>query len=179
MFGISEQWFKGCCQQMWEHLELRCVRDASHAAGGCPRCAREINPHWLLLLFSTLMLAPRRLVGPTAREYFWKAMDLRRLIEDVMLNSPAYSWGPTQSGVHGITLSCIAAALYTCYLADHGRVSDAWKLAGVAIRNAQAMGLHRDPGWEKLEKMDKMEREIRLLSWWYLVTSDRYVIYAG
>ena len=100
-------------------------------------------------------------------------MDARRLIEDVMMCSPAYSWAPTQSVVHGVTLSCIATGLYCCYLADHGRVSDAWKLSGVSIRNAQAVGLHRDPGWQKWEGMDKVERELRLLGWWYLAANDR------
>ena len=173
VYGLPERWFKRSCQQMWAHLDLCCIGTACHAAGGCPRCTREINPHWLLLCFSVLMLAPPRLVGTTARTFFWNAMDTRRLIEDIMLSSPACSWAPTQSVVHGVTLGCIAAAFYSCYLADRGRLSDAWKLTGMAIRNAQAVGLHRDPGWHKWESMDKIERELRLLAWWYIAACDR------
>ncbi|KAH9920875.1 uncharacterized protein BXZ73DRAFT_91886 [Epithele typhae] len=173
VLGIPEQWFRSACQQMWAHLDLRCVGPACHAAGGCPACTREINPHWLLLLYSVITLAPRRLLGPTAETYFWRAMDARRLIEDVALSSPTYAWATKQSMSHGVTLSCIAAACYCCYLTDHGRVSDAWKLIGMTIRMAQAVGLHRDPGWHKWEAMDKVERELRSLSWWYLASSDR------
>ena len=162
---------------MWAHLDLRCPGEACHASGGCPRCTREINPHWLLLCFSVLMLAPRRDIGTTGRRYFWSAMETRRLIEDVMLCSPAYVCAPTQSVMHGVTLSCMATALYTCYLADNGRISDAWKLVGIQMRTAQAVGLHRDPNWVKWETIDKTERELRLLGWWFLCASDRYVPY--
>ena len=144
-------------------------------SGGCARCTKEVNPHWLMLVFSVLALAPRKLVGTTARVYFWKAMEARRLIEDIMICTPAYSLAPTECMVHGISLSCIASTLLASYLSNRGRVSDAWKIVGCALRNAQAVGLHRDPGWHKWEKMDREECELRLLAWWDLIISDRWV----
>ncbi|KAI0776760.1 hypothetical protein BD413DRAFT_610348 [Trametes elegans] len=169
-FGIPEQWFRRSCESMWRHLRLRCPGLACHLSGGCPRCTEELNPHWLALLFAVLALAPHRLVGGMAKTYFLKAMEARRLVEDILLASRASS-GP--SAVQGVVLSCIGGALLARYLADRGRVSDAWKLTGTALRNAQAVGLHRDPGWQKWESMDKQELELRVLGWWLLVMSDR------
>ncbi|OSC99996.1 hypothetical protein PYCCODRAFT_1453475 [Trametes coccinea BRFM310] len=169
-FGIPEQWFRRCCEQMWRHLHLRCPGPSCHLSGGCTRCTEELNPHWLSLMFAVLALAPQRIVGNSAKTYFLKAMEARRLVEDILLASRAYS---QPSAVQGVVLSCIGAALLARYLADRGRVSDAWKLTGTALRNAQAVGLHRDPGWQKWETMDKQERELRVLGWWFLVIADR------
>ncbi|KAI0670229.1 hypothetical protein C8Q78DRAFT_1090356 [Trametes maxima] len=169
-FGIPEQWFRRSCQHMWRHLHLRCPGPTCHLSGGCPRCTEELNPHWLSLMFAVLALAPHRLTGSNAKTYFLKAMEARRLVEDVLLASRAYS---QPSAVRGVVLSCIGAALLARYLSDRGRVSDAWKLTGTALRNAQAVGLHRDPGWQKWEAMDKQERELRILGWWFLVIADR------
>ncbi|KAI1789685.1 hypothetical protein LXA43DRAFT_553864 [Ganoderma leucocontextum] len=100
-------------------------------------------------------------------------MEARRLVEDTMLVCPQYSSAPSQCVVHGVSLSCIAAALLASWLSDHGRISDAWKLTGTAIRQAQAGGVHRDPTWYKWEKMDAQECELRVLAWWYLIVPDR------
>ncbi|KAI0712762.1 hypothetical protein C8T65DRAFT_574527 [Cerioporus squamosus] len=172
-FGLPEEWFKNALQRMWAHLDIRCAGITCHMSGGCARCTREVNPHWLALVFVVMALAPRRIVGTSARVFFWKAMEARRLIEDIMICTPAYSLAPSECMVHGIALSCIAAALLAAYLSDRGRVSDAWKIVGCAVRNAQAVGLHRDPGWHKWEKMDREECELRLLAWWFLNISDR------
>lgn len=169
-FGIPEGWFRQSCEHMWQHLALRCPGPSCHMTGGCTRCTEELNPHWLALLFAVLALAPHRLVGSSAKTYFLKAMEARRLVEDILLASRAYS---QPGAVQGVVLSCIGAALLARYLADRGRVSDAWKLTGTALRNAQAVGLHRDPGWQKWDAMDKQERELRLLGWWSLVNADR------
>ncbi|KAI0659660.1 hypothetical protein C8Q70DRAFT_915208 [Cubamyces menziesii] len=169
-FGIPEGWFRRSCQHMWRHLHMRCPGPACHISGGCARCTEELNPHWLSLVFAVLSLAPQRLVGSAAKTYFLKAMEARRLVEDILLASRAYT---QPSAVQGVVLSCIGAALLARYLADRGRVSDAWKLTGTALRNAQAVGLHRDPGWQKWDAMDKQERELRVLAWWFLVISDR------
>ncbi|KAI8990423.1 hypothetical protein BD414DRAFT_521660 [Trametes punicea] len=170
-FGLPEQWFRRSCQQMWHHLRLRCPGPSCHLSGGCTRCTEELNPHWLLLVFSVLALAPQRLVGNNAKGYFLKAFEARRLIEDILLSSRRAYTQP--AAVHGVVLTCIGSALMSAYLADRGRVSDAWKLTGTALRKAQAAGLHRDPGWQKWETMDKQERELRVLGWWYLVIADR------
>ena len=42
------------------------------------------------------------------------------------------------------------------------------------LRTAQALGMHRDPGWVKWEAMHKVERELRVTGWWLLVVSDRF-----
>ncbi|KAI0830223.1 hypothetical protein BC628DRAFT_1408371 [Trametes gibbosa] len=170
-FGIPEGWFRQSCEHMWRHLALRCPGPACHVSGGCTRCTEELNPHWLALLFAVLALAPHRLASGSAKTYFLKAMEARRLVEDILLASRAYS---QPGAVQGVVLSCIAVALLARYLADRGRVSDAWKLTGTALRNAQAVGLHRDPGWQKWDSMDKQERELRLLGWWSLVNADRF-----
>ncbi|RDX47580.1 hypothetical protein OH76DRAFT_1484503 [Lentinus brumalis] len=172
-FGLPETWFKNALQRMWAHLDIRCLGISCHMSGGCARCTREVNPHWLALLFAVMALAPRRIVGMSARVHFWSAMEARRLIGDIMISTPAYSMAPSECMVHGIVLSCIAACLLAAYLSDRGRVSDAWKIVGCSVRNAQAVGLHRDPGWSKWEKMDREECELRLLAWWFLITSDR------
>ena len=45
-----------------------------------------------------------------------------------------------------------------------------------AVRLAQALGLHRDPGWKKWEEMQPIDRELRITSWWLLMVSDRYAL---
>lgn len=172
-YGLPGVWFRTSCQQMWEHLDSPCSGPACRATGGCSRCAREVNPNWLALLFAVLALSPHAVEGFTSKTFFIKAMEARRLVEDSMLFHRQYSSPPSQAVVHGVSLSCLAAALLACWLSDHGMPSDSWKLTGTAIRQAQAAGLHRDPMWFKWEKMDAQECELRVLAWWYLIISDR------
>ena len=42
-----------------------------------------------------------------------------------------------------------------------------------ALRSAQALGMHRDPGWGKWEEMHQIEIELRVIGWWGLIVSDR------
>lgn len=172
-FGLPEPWFRKAMDSMWTHMSMRCTDHDRYTSPTCPRCTRELNPHWVCLVFSVFALSPPRLVMSDALMYFWKGMEARRLIEEFMLSSPDYSSAPTENIVHGVSLSCIAVALLGTFLADRGRVSDAWKITGTAIRNAQAVGLHRDPGWRKWEAMDREESELRLSAWWLLLTNDR------
>lgn len=44
-----------------------------------------------------------------------------------------------------------------------------------ALRHAQALGMHRDPGWRKWEEMHAVDRELRTTSWWLLIICDRSV----
>ncbi|KAI0830224.1 hypothetical protein BC628DRAFT_1313978 [Trametes gibbosa] len=170
-FALPERWFRHSCEEMWRHLELKCANYAACiVSGGCERCTKELNPHWLSLFFAVLALAPRRFVGANAKSYFLKAMEARRLIEDMILAARAY---PHSCSASGVVQSSLAAALLAKYFADQGQVSDAWKLAGTALRTAQAAGLHRDPGWRKWDHMDRQERELRLVAWWSLVVADR------
>ncbi|OCH90853.1 hypothetical protein OBBRIDRAFT_887380 [Obba rivulosa] len=165
-FGLPEHWFRCSCLRTWRHLEVHCAGAACAAAGGCPGCREEVNPHWLSLLFSVLALAPDAGARRSAA-FFTHAQAARRLVEDILLAVPAYE------ASEGAVLSCLGAALLAAYLADRGRVSEAWKLAGSAMRSAQAMGLHRDPGWRKWETMGKEESELRILAWWSVWVADR------
>ncbi|KAH9943764.1 hypothetical protein B0H21DRAFT_810161 [Amylocystis lapponica] len=170
---IYEAWFRDSCNTMWRHLDRRCPGGACLAPGICTACLEDINPHWLSLLFAVLALTPRYALdtGADCAMFFAHALTARRLVEDILLAAPAYS--TSESAVHGAVLSCIGTALLAVYHADRGRVSEAWKLAGSAMRNAQAMGLHRDPGWRKWEAMGKGESELRLMAWWSVWIVDR------
>lgn len=130
-FGLSERWFRSACQQMWTHLDLRC--DSScHTAGGCAACKEDINPHWLSLLFSVLTLAPGESnTAETRSDYFMHAMTARRFVEDQLLSSRPYS--TSEGAVDGGVLSCIATTFLAMYLAERGRVSEAWKLVGRSV----------------------------------------------
>ncbi|KAH9852903.1 hypothetical protein C2E23DRAFT_729689 [Lenzites betulinus] len=169
-FTIPERWFRDSCEEMLRHLELRCDDYTCVASGGCDRCTKAPNPHWLSLFFAVLALAPRLIVGADAKVYFLKAMEARRLIEDMILAARAY---PHSCSASGVVQSSLAAALLAKYFADQGKVSDSWKIVGAALRSAQAAGLHRDPGWRKWDNMDRQERELRLVAWWSLFTADR------
>ncbi|KAI0339071.1 hypothetical protein BDW22DRAFT_1381142 [Trametopsis cervina] len=170
-YGLSEHWFKSSCQKMWQHLELRCD-EACIIMDGCPACKEDVNPHWMSLLFSLLALSPTANNSTQERAiYFQLALEARRFMDDTLLSSPAYS--TSEDAVNGGVLSCMATAFLAMYLAESGRVSEAWKLVGSGLRNAQALGMHRDPGWGKWQSMHKEERELRVLGWWWLVISDR------
>ncbi|CAL1698140.1 unnamed protein product [Somion occarium] len=171
-FGISQLWFRTACQQMWYHLDLRCTSDCL-SQGGCPACREEINPHWLSLLFAILAQSPSN--RQKGLQYANHSLAARRIVDDILLSSPAYS--ATEDSVQGGVLSCMAAALLSAYLADRGRVSEAWKLCGTAIRNAQALGLHRDPRWRKWEAMGPVEKDLRMATWWLLAVGDRLLSY--
>lgn len=41
------------------------------------------------------------------------------------------------------------------------------------LRHAQALGMHRDPGWQRWQNMHQLERELRLAGWWWIVICDR------
>lgn len=170
-FGIPYSWFRSSCEQMWAHLDLRC-QHGCRGGGDCPACRNDINPHWLGFLFSVLALAPgSRNTAKNCARYFVHALTARRLVEDILLVTPVYS--TSEGTVHGGVLSCYSAVLLAMYLVDRGRVSEAWKLIGSALRHAQALGLHRDPGWKKWEEMQPIDRELRITSWWLLMVSDR------
>jgi hypothetical protein len=72
-------------------------------------------------------------------------------------------------------LGCLATPLLCGYLAEMDRVSEAWKLPRGSIRAAQAVGMHRDPSWEKWKVMSADERHLRTTGWWGLIVWDRYV----
>ncbi|THH30295.1 hypothetical protein EUX98_g3885 [Antrodiella citrinella] len=173
-FGISEVWFRSAIQTMWYHMDRQCLPGCT-SNGGCPSCQEEVNPHWLTLFFGVLAITPsEKENGSRLRAiFFTNAMAARRLIEDILLASPA---AMSDSSLAGCVLSCLASAVLSVYLADHGRVSEAWKIVGGALRCGQAIGLHRDAQWRRWEKMGGVETELRTLTWWLLVVADRPVM---
>ncbi|KAF8578504.1 hypothetical protein K439DRAFT_1663720 [Ramaria rubella] len=165
-FGISEKWFRSAYERMWRALDTW----GTFVGPG----VEQINANWLSLLFAALSLAPSGITGTemVSREAcFTHALSARRLAEDTLLNSFAISSG--DSVADGTVLGCFATVLIGSYLASRGRVSEAWKLLGGAIRSAQAAGMHRDPGWAKWQVMSQDERILRSRGWWNLVIGDQ------
>ena len=130
-YGLSQSWFECAVKKMWHHLDLKCTPDcALRLPPGCPVCQEEVNPHWLALLFSVLAISPRR-TSKQGMVYFNQALMARRLVDDILLAS-VYS--TSEFAVHGGVLSCLAVVFLSSYLADRGRVSEAWKMCGNALR---------------------------------------------
>lgn len=176
-FGLPEGWVRRSCNIMFSYLDRRCPGTTCRFPGICTACNEIINPHWIALLFAILALAPAPAAGVTGTDtidhaaYFTQALTAKRLGEDILLAVPIYCM--SEKYVQGATHSCIAAALLSAYLADRGRMSEAWKVVGYGMRVAQAMGLHRDPCWRKWDHMSKEEAEMRTLGWWLLWMRDR------
>lgn len=166
LFSVPEVWFHNALEEMWRTLS------GPNASG------MEINLHWLCLLFSMLALAPQEDTAfpfphtyVESEHYFLHSLSARRLAQDCSFSTPSLS--PLSSLADGTVLGCLATPLSCTYLAEIGRVSEAWKLLGESIRAAQAVGMHRDPGWEKWKIMSFDERLLRTTGWWGLVVWDR------
>ncbi|KAF9462402.1 hypothetical protein BDZ94DRAFT_726218 [Collybia nuda] len=172
-FGIPEKWFHEACAQMWTALGY----PGPHG--------QQINPNWLSLLFAVLASAPAMGAFPdtTARDrniessdaFFICAMTARRIAEDDHLNKPSLSL--MVSAADGTVLSCLAVPLLCSYLSERGRISEAWKLVGSGLRNAEAVGMHRDPEWKKWQVMSTDEILLRRRAWWGLVIWDKMYSY--
>lgn len=164
---VIEHWFYKACDEMWDTL------------GRPGATGMEINVHWLCLFYAILALSPQKgIVCPhtfkplqESERYFANSITARRLAKDGYLATPSFS--PLQSAADGTVLGCIAAPLQCAYLAQIGRVSEAWKLLGGSIRAAQAVGMHRDPGWQKWKVMSDDEQALRKTGWWGLIVWDR------
>lgn len=165
-YGVPERWFRSAFEQMWEAISHPCLCALNLT---CAACSQDVNPHFLSLVFAILSLSPSNL-NPSNTIHFSRSVAARRIAEDSLLEQRALGM---RNITDGTVLSCVATAILAGHLADRGCVSDAWKLVGGALRNAQAAGMHRDPGWEKWAAMDKEERELRLGGWWALVAADR------
>lgn len=162
--SVPKEWFYKACDETW------------WALGKVESTGLEINVHWLCLFFSVLALAPKEESGscPSYIEsdnYFMRSLAARRLAKDAYFSAPSFS--PLTSAADGTVLGCLATPLLCSYLAEIGRVSEAWKLLGGTIRAAQAVGMHRDPGWQKWKIMSKDERDLRTTGWWGLIIWDR------
>lgn len=166
-FGIPEQWFREACSQMWMALKF------SNAAD-------KINVNWLSLLFAVLAYTPPDtpelhapgVVVEGSMNFFLRAMNARRIVDEDHLRNPSIS--PVVSAADGTVLGCLALPLICNHLAERGLASEAWKLIGVGLRNAQAVGMHRDPAWKLWQIMSEDEKLLRRRAWWSLVVWDRY-----
>lgn len=168
-YGIPEEWFRITRSHMWMSLQQRQSASA------------QVNAHWLILLFAIMASAPQAAYDDVARvahvrcsdDYFMCAMMARRMTDEDFLNVPSASF--MDSAADGTVLSCLATPLLCDYLAARGRISEAWKLVGTAIRCAIAVGLHRDPEWKLWQMMSADEKLLRRRAWWGLFTADKYV----
>jgi len=174
-YGIPEAWFRGAQSQMWANLH--------HSSA--PGADGKINANWLMLLFAVIASAPRSdykdvqqrcMEVRDSDDYFMCAMMARRLVEDEYLDTPNASF--MVSAADGTVLGCLAAPLLCNYLAQRGRISEAWKLAGHAIRNAEAVGMHRDPDWKRWQMMSADEKLLRRRGWWNMFIADKMYAYA-
>ncbi|KAG5646228.1 hypothetical protein DXG03_004055 [Asterophora parasitica] len=170
-FGIPEEWFWAACTQMWDVLEY-----------SGPRVI-QINTNWLSLLFAVLAYAPKSASSSdedsdnSSDHYYLCAMTARRIAEDDYLNKPNLELSVMASAADGAVLSCLAVPLLCSYLSQTGRVSEAWKLAGTGLRNAEAVGMHRDPEWNQWQAMSKDEKILRRRAWWGLYIRDKMYSY--
>lgn len=166
-YAIPEAWFRAARTQMWSSLQQRLVN------------LSQINLNWLMLLFTVLASAPksaydevRPYIGSyDSDDFFMCAMLARRMVEDQYLNDPNCSL--MVSAADGTVLGCLATPLLCDYLAARGRVSEAWKLVGQGLRNAEAVGMHRDPEWKLWQMMSAEEKSLRRRAWWGLFTADK------
>lgn len=132
-----------------------------------------------MLQFAIIASAPQSVLNDVKRyspvrhtdDYFMCAMLARRLVEDEFLNVPSPS--VMVSAADGTVLGCLATPILCNYLAERGHVSEAWKLAGQGIRNAEAVGMHRDPEWRLWQMMSEEEKLLRRRAWWGLIISDK------
>ncbi|GLB37841.1 hypothetical protein LshimejAT787_0408920 [Lyophyllum shimeji] len=167
-FGIPEKWFTTACAQMWSVLEY----PGPHGM--------QINANWLCLLFAVLASAPTSATrapdnaddSDYADRYFSYAMTALRIAENDYMNKPNLCL--MVSAADGTVLSCLAVPLLCSYLSQRGRVSEAWKLVGNGLRNAEAVGMHRDPDWWQWQVMSKDEALLRRRAWWGLYVWDKF-----
>jgi hypothetical protein len=164
-YGISRTWFNRETGKMWSKIQT------THTQ------ASEINANFLMLVFTVLAVAPRddelgvSLTVLPCDDYFMCAMISRRIAEDDYFNTPRASTMVSPSD--GTALGCLATPILASFLSERGRVSEAWKLVGNGIRNAQAVGLHRDPDWKLWQVMSQEEKCLRRRAWWSLFISER------
>ncbi|KAF9528484.1 hypothetical protein CPB83DRAFT_894272 [Crepidotus variabilis] len=177
-YGIPEDWFRRAVNQMWDNLhQTREFANSSRSLVGFP----QINASWLTLLFAVFASAPRaahhKVQGPNVRsceEFFSLGLMARRTMEDEYMTESAPSLMATAAD--GTVLGCLAVPLLCDYLAQRGKVSEAWKLTVKAIGDALSIGMHRDPGWSSWQTMSSDEKVLRRRGWWNLHTADK--IYA-
>jgi hypothetical protein len=172
-YGLPEDWFSTTARQMWTDTQG-------------PSQSHQLNPYWLCLFFSILACAPQppEVSTPNARlpntfdsdTYYICASAARRIAEDNYFASSNTSSGlgaSHSSPTDGCVFGCLAIPLLCDFLAERGRVSEAWKLIGDGVRTAQSIGLHREPGGPSWQEMPEEEMILRRRAWWGLYIWDR------
>lgn len=138
------------------------------------QCVCRIRAHWLTLLFAIFALSPYCASEDESRKYFLQSLTARRLAEDLFFASFSSPRTPL-SVSEGNTQGCLAVALLAHYLCDRGQVTEAWKIVGTAVRNAQNAGMHRNPHWSKWKNMSEDEQLFRRTAWILLSNTDKFL----
>lgn len=161
-FGLPRQLIMNVYNRMWDAIQA----DSTSL--------NRLKVNWLTLLFSVFAHSPECTNEEQSRKYFLRSLTGRRLAEDLLCASfsvPRMHVSITE----GTALGCIATVLLANYLCDRGQVSEAWKMVGTAIRNAQTAGLHKNPAWHRWKDMTEDEKSIRLSAWLLLSQQDMQV----
>ncbi|KAF6760185.1 hypothetical protein DFP72DRAFT_883456 [Ephemerocybe angulata] len=161
-YGIPRPWFNRASGQMWSRWH-----SSNHLSS-------EINANFLTLVFSILAAAPRddemeASLVLSCDDYFMCAMISRRIAEDDYFNTPRAS--TMVSPADGTVLGCLATPILASFLSERGRV------VGNGVRNALAVGLHRDANWKLWQVMSQEEKMLRKRAWWTLFIADRWLSY--
>ncbi|EJC98978.1 uncharacterized protein FOMMEDRAFT_148940 [Fomitiporia mediterranea MF3/22] len=137
-----------------------------------PTCLQKYNPYWVALLLSMFCFSPACATEEESRDYFNQAMAARKLQEDryASLDAP-----PQHGDIMGAVYSCLGAAFLARYLQDRGRITEAWKVVGSALRDAQNVGLHNFLAPGKSKNVTDDQRTFMLVSWHLCVEFDRYL----
>ncbi|KAI5123647.1 hypothetical protein M0805_001680 [Coniferiporia weirii] len=133
----------------------------------------RINFHWITLLFAIFALSSLCGTEEESRKYFLQALTAKRLGEDLL--SASFNSVQRSLGSEGAEFACLSAALLGKYMMDRGQMTEAWKIVGCALRNAQNAGLHRSPTQGKWKMMSEDERTLRCLSWHLCAMTDRFL----
>ncbi|KAL1756231.1 hypothetical protein FB107DRAFT_211856 [Schizophyllum commune] len=165
-YGVPEGWFR----HTYDHMQQERL---------------AVNPNWLSLLFAILAAVPEdapclvtlRPYPHNTQIYSDQAQEACRLASAAYLKPVPTQESLRASAADGAVVRCFAKSLMSVYLAEHGHVSEAWKLTGSAIRLAVSVGMHRDPDWPLWQVMSAEEGALRRRSWWNLVILDRLYSY--
>ncbi|THH05371.1 hypothetical protein EW145_g4842 [Phellinidium pouzarii] len=133
----------------------------------------RINFHWITLLFAIFAISSFCVTEDESRKYFLQALTAKRLGEDLL--SASFNSEQRSTGSEGAEFACLSAALLGKYMMDRGQMTEAWKIVGGALRNAQNAGLHRSPAASKWKMMSEDERTLRCLSWHLCAMTDRFL----
>lgn len=162
-FGLPENVILGIFKSMWEVI------------GADSSSLNRVKVNWLTLLFAIFALSPGCKNEEQSRKFFLHSLTGRRIAEDLLFASLASPRMPV-SVTEGAALGCIATVLLANYMCDRGQATEAWKMIGTSVRNAQNAGLHMSPAWNRWKDMTEPEKTIRLCAWHLLSQHDMYVV---